>query len=165
MNAQRLETIRHLNLSPGERVLSIGCGPGFLCESMAKIVGPKGAVVGVDISTDLIALCNRRKARSAFPMKLATRRSLINLTRRLMQSYALKLPSTSPKSTGDLGDASRSEAKRPNRFCCNGLDHHPVAFRQSKTHGDSHEIVGGTFRTSAAANVHAAKVYQCGISI
>jgi len=62
MIAQRLETIRHLNLSPGERVLDIGCGPGFLCESMAKIVGPKGAVVGVDISTDLIALCNRRKA-------------------------------------------------------------------------------------------------------
>lgn len=61
MVAQRLETIQNLNLSPREHVLDIGCGPGFLCESMAKIVGPEGAVVGVDISTDLIALCNRRK--------------------------------------------------------------------------------------------------------
>ena len=59
--AQRMETIRHLNLSQGERVLDIGCGPGFLCESMGEIVGPKGTVVGIDISADLIARCNGRK--------------------------------------------------------------------------------------------------------
>ena len=61
MVAQRLETIRHLNLYPGESVLDIGCGPGFLCESMGEIVGPKGAVVGIDISADLVARCNGRK--------------------------------------------------------------------------------------------------------
>lgn len=60
--AQRLETIRQLSLSRGERVLDIGCGPGYLCESMGEIVGHDGAVVGIDTSTDLIALCNRRKA-------------------------------------------------------------------------------------------------------
>ena len=58
---QRLETIRHLNLTGGERVLDIGCGPGFLCESMSEIVGRDGAVVGIDISADLVALCNRRQ--------------------------------------------------------------------------------------------------------
>jgi arsenite methyltransferase len=58
---QRLETIRHLNLTGGESVLDIGCGPGFLCESMSEIVGRNGAVVGIDISADLVALCNRRK--------------------------------------------------------------------------------------------------------
>ena len=56
------ETIRHLNLSRGERVLDIGCGPGYLCESMGEIVGRYGAVVGIDISTDLIAFCNRQKS-------------------------------------------------------------------------------------------------------
>lgn len=59
--AQRAETIRQLNLSNGECVLDIGCGPGYLCESMAELVGHHGAVVGIDISADLIAFCNRRK--------------------------------------------------------------------------------------------------------
>jgi arsenite methyltransferase len=61
IGTQRLETIRHLNLIGGESVLDIGCGPGFLCESMSEIVGPNGAVVGVDISADLVGLCNRRE--------------------------------------------------------------------------------------------------------
>ena len=59
--AQRSETIRHLSLSAGERVLDIGCGPGFLCETMGEIVGPKGTVIGIYISADLIARCNGRK--------------------------------------------------------------------------------------------------------
>jgi ubiquinone/menaquinone biosynthesis C-methylase UbiE len=44
--AQRRETIRHLNLSAGKKVLDIGCGPGFLCEEISKIVGGHGAAVG-----------------------------------------------------------------------------------------------------------------------
>jgi ubiquinone/menaquinone biosynthesis C-methylase UbiE len=58
--AQRSETIRQLGLRGGERVLDVGCGPGFLCESIAEIVGRGGAVTGIDISSDLIALCARR---------------------------------------------------------------------------------------------------------
>jgi arsenite methyltransferase len=60
--AQRSYIIRQLNLTLGERVLDIGCGPGFLCESVAEIVGHQGAVVGIDISADLIALCNKRRS-------------------------------------------------------------------------------------------------------
>ena len=59
--AQRRETIRHLNLSAGEKVLDIGCGPGFLCDEMCEIVGRHGAVVGIDISPDLVELCARRE--------------------------------------------------------------------------------------------------------
>jgi SAM-dependent methyltransferase len=60
--AQRSYIIRQLSLAQGERVLDIGCGPGFLCESIAEVVGHNGAVAGIDISPDLIALCNRRRS-------------------------------------------------------------------------------------------------------
>ena len=57
---QRSETLRQLALVKGEHVLDIGSGPGFLCESIAALVGSEGAVVGIEISPDLVAVCERR---------------------------------------------------------------------------------------------------------
>ena len=57
---QRSETLRQLALVKGEHVLDIGSGPGFLCESIAALVGSEGAVVGIEISPDLVAMCERR---------------------------------------------------------------------------------------------------------
>jgi len=59
--AQRNETLRQLELRRGEHVLDIGCGPGFLCESIAEVVGDIGRVVGIDISPDFIARADGRK--------------------------------------------------------------------------------------------------------
>jgi len=61
--AQRSATLDQLDLAKGETVIDIGCGPGFLCESMAEIVGNSGRVVGIDISSDFIALATRRNSR------------------------------------------------------------------------------------------------------
>jgi SAM-dependent methyltransferase len=44
-----------LNVSPGQRVLDIGCGTGRTTLELAALVGPAGAVVGVDISAALLA--------------------------------------------------------------------------------------------------------------
>lgn len=60
VKAQRQTVIDLLSLAKGERVIDIGSGPGFLCEAMAERVGPEGAVLGIDISDDLIALCEAR---------------------------------------------------------------------------------------------------------
>jgi arsenite methyltransferase len=48
--------------SPGERVLDVGCGPGFYCAELLEDVGPSGAVVGVDGSAAMLALAARRCA-------------------------------------------------------------------------------------------------------
>jgi ubiquinone/menaquinone biosynthesis C-methylase UbiE len=51
-----------LGASPGERILDVGCGPGFYCVELLDDVGPSGSVVGVDSSPAMLALAGRRCA-------------------------------------------------------------------------------------------------------
>ena len=51
-----------LGASAGERVLDVGCGPGFYCAELLEDVGPSGSVVGVDGSPAMLALAARRCA-------------------------------------------------------------------------------------------------------
>ncbi len=53
MVGQRCRVLQALELKPGERVLDIGVGPGFLSYDMALSVGPKGKVIGTDIRAPL----------------------------------------------------------------------------------------------------------------
>jgi SAM-dependent methyltransferase len=48
------------DLRPGERVLDLGTGTGAVAEQAARAVGPRGEVVGVDISSAMLALARRR---------------------------------------------------------------------------------------------------------
>jgi ubiquinone/menaquinone biosynthesis C-methylase UbiE len=43
----------------GDRVLDVGCGPGFLADRVAGVVGPTGRVHGIDPSPEVIAYANR----------------------------------------------------------------------------------------------------------
>jgi arsenite methyltransferase len=155
--AQRSETIRHLNLSPGERVLDIGCGPGFLCESIGEIVGPKGTIVGIDISADLIARCNGRKTSTCLSYEVgdATKLNQPNA------SFDVVVCTQVAEYVTDI-DRVFSEALRvlkPNgRTVFVATDWRTVVFRQSKTHVGSHDILGRAFRPSAPANVHGEQV-------
>lgn len=49
-----------LGAQPGERILDIGCGPGFYVADLLDEVGPSGAVVAVDASPDMLAMARRR---------------------------------------------------------------------------------------------------------
>jgi len=49
---------------PGDRVLDVGCGTGYLTRRMAKAVGPAGTVLGVDPSAEVIGYA-RSKTREA----------------------------------------------------------------------------------------------------
>ena len=50
-----------LGAARGERILDVGCGPGFYAE-LAEEVGPSGSVVGVDSSPAMLELAARRCA-------------------------------------------------------------------------------------------------------
>ena len=51
-----------LATAPGERILDVGCGPGFYCVELAEEVGPAGSVVGIDSSAAMLELAARRCA-------------------------------------------------------------------------------------------------------
>ncbi len=76
--AQRKAVLRALELRPGERVLDIGSGPGFLASEMAGAVGSSGRVRGIDVSESMIAMSRARCAglsRVEFQLGDATRLS------------------------------------------------------------------------------------------
>jgi arsenite methyltransferase len=63
---QRRAVRELLALQPGERVLDIGSGPGFLADEMAAEVEPDGAVHGVDASESMLAIARRRETAVAY---------------------------------------------------------------------------------------------------
>lgn len=52
--------VARAGLTPGQRVLDLGTGTGAVAERAATLVGPTGQVVGVDISTEMLALAQRQ---------------------------------------------------------------------------------------------------------
>lgn len=50
------------HLTPGERVLDVGCGAGTIALEAARRVRPGGSVLAIDISPDLVAIAGDRAA-------------------------------------------------------------------------------------------------------
>jgi ubiquinone/menaquinone biosynthesis C-methylase UbiE len=57
------QALRLAGLRPGMRVLDVGCGPGDVSFVAARLVGPQGAVIGVDAADDIIELARDRAAK------------------------------------------------------------------------------------------------------
>jgi len=67
---QRRLTIEALDLQPGEDVLDIGAGPGFLACEMAAVVGEGGSVQGIDPSPSMLAIAaERERAAGSAPVE------------------------------------------------------------------------------------------------
>ncbi len=54
--------VRNAGIKPGYSALDLACGTGEPALSIAKIVGPSGKVVGVDIAPGIIAVAKERMA-------------------------------------------------------------------------------------------------------
>ncbi|HEY1838763.1 MAG TPA: methyltransferase domain-containing protein [Mycobacterium sp.] len=54
--------LRLAGLQPGMRVLDVGCGPGDVSFVAARLVGPRGSVLGVDVEPDVVELARIRAA-------------------------------------------------------------------------------------------------------
>lgn len=61
MVAQRGAVLAALDPRPGERVLDLGSGPGLLAAAVAERVGARGAITGIDVSADMIAIAAGRQ--------------------------------------------------------------------------------------------------------
>ena len=55
-----VEACRLAGVAAGDRVLDIGCGTGIASRAAAAVVGASGSVVGVDLSTGMLAAAARR---------------------------------------------------------------------------------------------------------
>jgi ubiquinone/menaquinone biosynthesis C-methylase UbiE len=51
-----------LGVNPGDRILDLGCGPGFAIAELVGQVGTAGSIVGVDRSPQMLAAAARRCA-------------------------------------------------------------------------------------------------------
>jgi len=59
-SAQRL--IDFVKVTEGERALDVGCGTGIVARTVAPVVGPSGAVAGVDINEEMLTVAKRVSA-------------------------------------------------------------------------------------------------------
>jgi len=62
----REEMVDSLNLSRGDTVLDLGCGPGPTLELLRERVGPTGMVLGVDLTRELLARARARVERAGW---------------------------------------------------------------------------------------------------
>ena len=67
---QRRAVLEMLAIRPGESVLDIGTGPGFLAAEIAAAAGPTGQVCGIDISDSMLALARARMPTDQAPVEL-----------------------------------------------------------------------------------------------
>ena len=77
--------LREAGLTPGLRVLDLGCGCGDVAMLAAELVGPNGTVVGIDRSADVLAVARQPQATRT-----------LNFVKAPLKTSSIRHPSISP---------------------------------------------------------------------
>ena len=59
------QVLKNAGLQRGMRVADLGCGVGLVTKLLAQLVGPQGLAIGVDFSSEQLAVARRQNASSA----------------------------------------------------------------------------------------------------
>jgi SAM-dependent methyltransferase len=78
-------------IAPGQRVLDVGCGPGYAAFDLAQVVAAGGTVVGVDESPPFVAHCNQQAKVRGLPWLSAVAGDVQHLTPELIGSQPFDL--------------------------------------------------------------------------
>jgi ubiquinone/menaquinone biosynthesis C-methylase UbiE len=81
----RSALVSRLQPQVGEKILDMGTGPGEPAMTIARAVGPKGSVTGIDLSENMVSIAT----------EVARARDLRNVEFRTMDCAALTLPDSS----------------------------------------------------------------------
>jgi SAM-dependent methyltransferase len=60
-----------LNLDVGERLLDVGCGLGDAALALAGVLGPSGALVGIDVSASMLEVARQRAVTATCPVRFS----------------------------------------------------------------------------------------------
>ena len=65
--AESLQLLSLAGITSGQQVADFGCGPGFLSQEVAKLVGPKGRITALDSSEKFIAYLQNHVRPTGYP--------------------------------------------------------------------------------------------------
>lgn len=60
MEPARREAVARLALRPGDTVLDVACGTGKSFPLLAERIGPRGRIIGIDLSPEMLAIARAR---------------------------------------------------------------------------------------------------------
>lgn len=74
---EREQMIKDLKLTKGSLVVDAGCGPGLWIPLLAKAIGPKGHIIGVDISIESLVTAQKRSAGTRYHRQVEYKRATL----------------------------------------------------------------------------------------